>query len=249
MPCLYQSKNNTTMQFVVLWGCFLIVSHTVRSSYDTIYPLKSIAVPWSSVSYRNASKIYIVGPQRSGTTFFAAHLARYLNYELWDEMKTGKAKRRSGQLIQVSANTPVTTVLSLKANMVLHRPKHTHLLHKFPPSDQLLIIFMARNCLDVFRSQNRILSDAPFNVGWTCKYGRKTEWMHYNRSNLMQYTDSPYDMICTIKQQVYKRYQLKLLNEKNITTAAVDYHSLSNTKAFLDITKRAHFKSKQIARP
>lgn len=214
---------------------------------DTMFPLRLLAVPWSSIEYRTASKIYIVGPQRSGTTFFAATLARHLNYEHWDEDKVSIATLQSGQNISVSHSTPVATVLQLKANMVLQRPQLSHTLHEFPPSDQLLIIFMARNCLDVFRSQNRILSNAPYNVGWTCKFGRTLEWQHYNESNLMQHADSPYDMICTIKQQVYRRFQLGQLLKKNIATAAVDYRSLATFEAFVDAAARQNFGAKQIA--
>jgi hypothetical protein len=42
----------------------------------------------------------------------------------------------------------------------------------------VFVAFLARNCLDVFRSQNKILSTDKSDAGWTCMHGRTTEWLH-----------------------------------------------------------------------
>jgi len=73
---------------------------------------------------------------------------------------------------------------------------------------------LARNCLDVFRSQNRVM---PHRGGWTCVAGRTKELRKYRlRAELAPHFDGR-DMLCTIKQNVWKRYQRPLL-ERRVAT-------------------------------
>ena len=52
-----------------------------------------------------------------------------------------------------------------KVGAVIQSPMATSVLHELPLFPGLAIVFLARNCLDVFRSQNRVI---PQRGGWTC---------------------------------------------------------------------------------
>ena len=98
-----------------------------------------------------------------------------------------------------------------------------------------LVAFVSRNCLDVFRSQNGILNvGGDSNLGWTCMFGRRDEWSRYQkRSELVASVDSMHDMICTIKQQAYLRFQMPKMQKLGIDTLAVDYNSFHLLGHFL----------------
>ena len=221
----------------------------LQHELDRIFPLHDEAISWKGVNFEKYSKIVVSGPQRSGTTYFSAALAKYLAYDHWDEMRSQKVQLDSNKTIHVRGNTNMTDILLIPRKMVLQRPAMSHVLHTYPAHPDLLVIFMARNCLDVFRSQNRILSDngRNGNVGWTCKYGRKIEWIHYNSNPVLrQHADSMHDMICTIKQQVYKRYQRKLMKKNGISTFSISYNSLKTFSFFKNASDRKHYRPKEV---
>ena len=216
---------------------------------DRFFPLHDEAISWKGVDFEKYSKIVVSGPQRSGTTYFSAALAKYLAYDHWDELRSQKVQIDSNKTVHVRGNTNMTDILLIPRKMVLQRPAMSHVLHTYPAHPELLVIFMARNCLDVFRSQNRIFSGngQNGNVGWTCKYGRKIEWNHYNSNPVLrQHADSMHDMICTIKQQVYKRYQRKLMKKNGISTISISYNSLKTFPFFKNASDRKHYRPKEV---
>ena len=198
------------------------------------FPLHSDAVPWDSINYTRYTKIIVSGPQRSGTTFFAKALAAHLGYEHWDENRQGTINTDGGTL-KLNGNTPLSMVLKVPRLMVLQRPQLSHIIHKLPESPEVFVAFLARNCLDVFRSQNRILNndDKGDDSGWTCKYGRQVEWSHYHSDPILRsHVDSEHDMICTIKQQVYRRYQRGEMGRRGIATMPIAYDSFQTLGHF-----------------
>ena len=77
-------------------------------------------------------------------------------------------------------------------------------LHLLPTWPGLLVAFMARSCLDVFRSQNKVDRQQG---GWTCSAGRTRELRKYlNRPDLRPHFDER-DMICKVKQDVWRWLQ------------------------------------------
>lgn len=227
----------------------VICQTKLHHELERVFPLHDDATSWEAVNFNNYTKIVVSGPQRSGTTYFAAALAKSLAYDHWDETRHQRIQIGSNKTIYVSSTTKMSDILTIPRKMVLQRPAMSHLLHTYPADPKLLVIFMARNCLDVFRSQNRILStnNRKGNVGWTCKYGRTTEWVHYNKNPVLrQYADSMQDMICTIKQQVYKRYQRKVMKENGISTIPISYDSLQNFPFFQNASARKHYRPKEV---
>ena len=56
-------------------------------------------------------------------------------------------------------------------------------------------------------------------------------------------------MICKIKQDVWKRYQMQLLKKTGISFITLDYESLKyNTTSFKEKERRTHFHAKQTER-
>ena len=185
-------------------------SQLLAELLDRAFPLSSDAVSWESVDWKRYSKIIVSGPQRSGTTFFALALAQHLGYIHLDENdKSTKIPRSSGDSVTVNARiSQMPEILGSSARVVMQRPQWSAELHELPASPDVFVAFLARNCLDVYRSQNRIMSSAGDDTGWTCKYGRTVEWQPYHKKpELHAAIESEHDMICVIKQQAHRNCQ------------------------------------------
>ena len=236
----------------------LFFAAEMHNTMDRAFPLWRDAVDWKSIEWRKFTKIVVSGPQRSGTTWFAESLAKYLGYIHLDELnnrtmlhdKAGKAtiSVTGGNAAQVGE---FANVLRSRDPFVMQRPAWSHALHTLPPHPKLLVVFLARNCLDVYRSQNRIMSDplGESDKGWTCAFGRTTEWHWYHiDKELNAAIDDEHDMICTMKQQAYQRIQRALMDQRGINTVPVSYASSSTMGTYVPIEERdARLDPKQIA--
>ena len=110
------------------------------------------------------------------------------------------------------------------------------------------MIFLSRNCLDVYRSQNRIMSNNESDRGWTCQYGRTVEWHWYHLdAELNPHFDNEHDMICTIKQQVYRRFQRAAMDRARIANVPISYQSASTMASFTPPSGRKNLKGKEVA--
>lgn len=206
---------------------------------DRVFPLHNIIQTLPPISYlKQYRHIMVSGPDRSGTTFTAYLLSQLLNYTHVDEMSTNVFS--DGIVCNVFC---YNELFQTRDNIVSQRPGETSRLHNIR-DNSTFIVFMARNCLDVFKSQNKIFSPTD---SWTCKYGRREELNKYlNNKELSQYYDYT-DMICKIKQDVWKNYQMSILKKIPINFINLDYESLvHNTTLFKPHHKRKHFHSKQI---
>jgi hypothetical protein len=135
------------------------------------YPLYSEAVRWDSIDWRKYTTIIISGPQRSGTTFFCRALAAHLGYRHIDEKESVMLEAANGEpgvhVHVITGNrhdiiAETSELLRVRARVVIQRPRWSYALKLLPASPILLVIMLARNCLDVLNSQNRIK--------WTCYY-------------------------------------------------------------------------------
>ena len=160
-------------------------------------------------------------------------------------MHTGP--KRTGESVKVTGSTPLEDLLRIFDPVVLQRPMWSHILHKFPADNSIFVAFLARNCLDVFRSQNRLFQNENGDGGWTCKEGRTTEWKHYHQDlELRNSFDNEHDMICTIKQQAYQRLQRGSMTERGIATAPIAFSSFVSLGGYLETASRVNFTAKQI---
>ena len=237
-------------------------SQLLAELLDRAFPLSSDAVSWESVDWKRYSKIIVSGPQRSGTTFFALALAQHLGYIHLDENdKSTKIPRwsapaaaaastrdRSGDSVTVNARiSQMPEILGSSARVVMQRPQWSAELHELPASPDVFVAFLARNCLDVYRSQNRIMSSAGDDTGWTCKYGRTVEWQPYHKKpELHAAIESEHDMICVIKQQAYRNYQRAELDRRGIANAPVGYFSFHSLGSFRNASDRTDLGPKSV---
>eukprot|EP00440_Ansanella_granifera_P076002 gb/GFBE01082477.1/.p1 GENE.gb/GFBE01082477.1/~~gb/GFBE01082477.1/.p1 ORF type:complete len:334 (+),score=40.24 gb/GFBE01082477.1/:1-1002(+) len=219
---------------------------------DVVFPLHSIKERLPSLAQlRNYDKIIVSGPQRSGTTFTADTLARLLQYTHLDENVAAELHNKSGEaIIKCERNCSWSKFLAASERIVAQRPQWSHELDNIAKSKYLsrasvLVVFMARNCLDAFRSQNRIMSKRG---GWTCVAGRTSELQKYlDRSELQPFFDAR-DMICKVKQDVWLKYQRPRLMEFGVDTLTLDYESLAALAEFVPEHDRGNLAPKQIAR-
>lgn len=218
-----------------------------------VFPLRKYAVSWDTVGFRMFEKIIISGPQRSGTTYFTKALSKYLDYTHIDEFDGDKIIAVGNEAVKVFESDDPFCSLQDLSNLTLiktteayvaQRPQWSSILHLLPAQKNLLIIFMARNCLDVFESQNKIMGE-PGNTGWTCKFGRQIEWQRYNQSKLRDYVNLR-GMICTIKQEAMLNYQMKVMEDQGSHFVILDYSSLESFPGYVSSENRLTFKAKQV---
>jgi hypothetical protein len=122
-----------------------------------VYPLYDEAEPWDTVPFEQYDVVLVTGPQRSGTTWAACALATQLNYTLFDERHPITGGNDTLRALQ-------RTFAYLRARgerAVIQSPMGTKDLHLLPVWPGLLIAFMARNCIDVFRCAARRYPPAP----------------------------------------------------------------------------------------
>ena len=215
-----------------------------------VFPLAWDAVAWDSVPWRSFKKIIVTGPQKSGTTFFAKALAEHLGYIHVDETFTGAAAFNTTWKQPIDDDW-VRRHTSL--NLVFQQPGWVPFLHKLPRSSEIFVAYVARNCLDVFRSQNKVGNGRHDNAGWTCLFGRRIEWqrmMQQTDPKLRKAVDSERDMICTIKQQAYRNFQREEMRRRGVATAAIAYSSFRTLDSFVGSSKaRSRFGVKQTSTP
>lgn len=217
------------------------------SLLDRVFPLHSLVEELPSKQYlKKFTHLIVTGPQRSGTTFVAKVLADALKYKHVDELENVELHHaqtcnhsnytfsRDPEHSKFQCKNCWSELFISRESIVAQRPVYSHLLHELPelllseacatPKEKILIIFMARNCLDVFRSQNKILH--MDGGGWTCKFGRAVEWKNYRDSPKLEAHIDLRDMICKIKQDSWKNYQYMRLKKGGIPVLTLGYDLL-----------------------
>jgi hypothetical protein len=222
-------------------------------TFSRAFPLYSDAVAWDAIEWRKYKTIIISGPQRSGTTYFCKALAAHLGYKRLDEGMSAVLEDADGapsinvRKMRVGKREIVdetSAVLRARERVVMQRPQWSYALHLLPPSPDLLVIVLARNCLDVLISQNRIK--------WTCTHGEFESSLFKAEAEINPALTAAAgdldDMVCAVKQRAYKHYQAAALARKGVATYAVAYTSFGTLSGFVNNTRaRKAFKPKQIA--
>jgi hypothetical protein len=222
-------------------------------TFSRAVPLYSDAVAWDAIEWRKYKTIIISGPQRSGTTYFCKALAAHLGYKRLDEDTSIALHDTDGapsiKVLKLSVSKreivdETSAVLRARERVVMQRPQWSYALHLLPPSPDLLVIVLARNCLDVLISQNRIK--------WTCTHS-ETELAIFRAEAeldpaLKAAAGDLDDAICAMKQRAYKHYQAAALARKGVATYAVAYTSFGTLSGFVNDTRaRKAFQPKQVA--
>jgi len=233
---------------------------------DQVHPIWRITVPFSKETIsllHQYDKIVVSGPQRSGTTYAAAELARLLNYVHVDE-DGEKDLTNSKNESYICKNGCWPDFLRVREKVVVQSPRYTHVLHNLPTlineltvsnvtdmtntnsesklkthKTSVIVVFMSRNCIDVLRSQNRF--------GWTCKYGRTGELKKYRTSEALKPYFDYRDPICKIKQDCWLKYQRNILeNSTNVATLTLSYESFQEeSDNWVNVEDRKGFNPKQ----
>jgi hypothetical protein len=211
---------------------------------ERIFPLHDQVEELPSIQVlKRYTHIVVSGPQRSGTTFVGEALADALGYTHLDEginislTQSQTDCNSTDERTTFECKNCYLPLFRSRESVVAQRPTFSHVLHELPdklgeevcatPLQTILIIFMARNCLDVFRSQNKIMHQD--GGGWTCKFGRESEWRNYRDSPELKDIVDLRDMICNIKQVAWKMFQQPFLKSRGISTLTLGYETLKES--------------------
>ena len=221
----------------------LIMRSTFQPTMERLlaetFPAFHIAVSWEAIDWGQYRHILVTGPQRSGTTFFAAALAMRLGMTHIDEDGCVRLYDRRGRPF-MSRGRYDDSFLHSNESIVAQRPALSAQVHRMRLlGDQDAVVFVARFCPDVFRSQNSIMVDGSIHhntidnasrvdTGWTCRFGRREEWLSYWARPELRSFFTPTDSLCKIKQDVWMKYQRHVLGARALTVA---YDSLSTFPA------------------
>lgn len=124
----------------------------IQEKYEAVlnetYPLHSLASSWESIPWKNYDQLLVVGPQRSGTTWVAQTLASILGYSYVDELGV----TRDDVIALLSEDGSNAT----ESRRVIHKPSTTDDVHSFTLRRRQAVVFVARTCIEVIRSQVNI---------------------------------------------------------------------------------------------
>lgn len=208
----------------------------MQEKYEAIlndtYPLHHLASSWESIPWTNYDQLLVVGPQRSGTTWVAQTLASVLGYAYVDELGV----TRDDVIALLSEDGPNAT----EYRRVIHKPSSTDEVHSFTLRRRQAVVFVARTCVEVIRSQNRIFQDYG---GWTCAFGRTKELPKYKAKGEFAPFFDPRDPICKIKQDVWMKFQAPRIGGHAIT---VSYESFQSHPSYVVPKIRSNFGAKQV---
>lgn len=204
------------------------------AALDWVFPLHDLTEKLPTVSQLlSYSKIIVSGPQSSGTTYVADMLASQLNYTWLDETFNVTLVHKKTNSIFSCRGDCWPDFLCATQRVVAQRPTKSHLLHTIGQTvptcgERILVMFVARNCIDVFRSQSAETFTRTLEGGWTCKHGVSEKSKYAMRKDLAEFHDQR-DTICKIKQDVWMKHQRGRLAMQGIDALTLDYDSFAST--------------------
>jgi hypothetical protein len=165
-------------------------------------------------------KVYVAGPQRSGTTFTAKYLAKALGYKHIDEHDFGTHNYNA-----------MLKLISQHESFVIQCPAQTHNIENFPLDADSIVVFMRRDVYDIIISEHRI--------DWHTRGAEKRERDKY----VMRYPEytKPFIPISIIKYKVWDFVQKNKIGNY----IDFDYNILKDTDMWIDKEDRKNFKNKQ----
>lgn len=202
------------------------ILNTIDEHFISINPLE-----YSIKLFEGYKRVFIVGPQRSGTTFTSKAIAASLNFRFVDEeeFRVNDFERFS--------------YLFNEDNIVVQAPAMSSKIHVLAGEDDL-VVFMSRKWSDIVKS---ILK----------KNGRISNWMYMDTMyevekdhfvSVDKESEEVYDKVVDRNSfylncfyTMWKEYQSKIIPN----CFALDYESMKNHPLWLNKDKRKHFHFKQ----
>ena len=207
-----------------------IEKHSIFESIDDKF-IDVNPVEYNEELFKGYKRIFIIGPQRSGTTFTSKALAETLNYRFVDEAE-----------FDVVNFKKFKTLFKLE-NLVVQAPAMTSKIHVLAgPED--LVVFMSRKWSDIVKSVHK--KNGRISNWVYMKVMYEVEKQHYLSvdKNSEQIYDAVVDknsFYLNCFYSMWKNYQSKLIPN----CFALDYQSMSKHPLWKDKTQREHFHFKQ----
>lgn len=160
-----------------------------------------------TIQSKKFSKVLVSGPQRSGTTFLSKVLSEDLKYKLYDEIKY------------------MDNFLNVDINSVSQAPSLSSLLHKIPKQDDVVVIFVARNCNDIIESCEKLKWG---DENWNTYKGGDTAEKRLLNENCPEYLNKNVHS-SYIKQNFWLSYQMYAMQVQYIN---ISYDFLNDHPKF-----------------
>ena len=177
------------------------------------------------------NRIYVTGPQRSGTRYASFAIAK----DLWkyEVIYSGKIAGLTNY-----GKIPVTLIDFEKYHeirKVFHCPQYSHEIQDLKDKKSL-VIWMDRKPEDVINSEDRI--------GWHTKCFSKEEKVKYMKT-FTEYEDvlAQFNRNWYMKTWVWENVQKKIMK---VDYLELQYESLTQTSGWLNQDVRKHFRADQI---
>lgn len=169
---------------------------------------------------RNYSRIVVVGPQRSGTTFTAFSIANSIGYDHYDEFDPRISMKSFDEIIKI---------VQENENLVVQKPTFTHRIHQIEiPS--LLFVYMKRSLEDTQRSIDRV------------------KWK-FDNLEITKFKQSGFDfdenekMSAIVKNHVFATQQKQMMK---CPWVFFEYENLKDAPGYKEPSERSNFNIKQI---
>ena len=187
------------------------------------------SVDFGDIKFAGFDNVVVVGPQRSGTTFFAQVLATQLGYKYVDEIE-----------FLVNDEYLFKKYLEVPGS-VIQAPAMTHMVHKLV-SDSVLVVYMRRATADILRSlvrKNGFLTPQVFAKNQV-KVLRHRYAEHPCIKEILDEIHSD-EIYIDIMYKIWRNCQIKAI--KNYVE--LNYESLKDHPLWLDKAMRRDFHPKQ----
>lgn len=202
------------------------IFNSIDDKFIDINPIK-----YSEELFKGYKRVFIVGPQRSGTTFTSKAIASTLGFEFIDEEDFGVVNfEKFKSLFEIE-------------NIVVQAPDMTSRIHTLAGKDDL-VVFMSRKWSEIVKSIYK-------------KNGRVSNWLYMK--TMFEYEKNRISKIDTKAEHIFekvvdkdsyylnsfysmwKEYQSKIIPN----CFALEYESMKTHPMWKDKDKRKHFHFKQ----
>ena len=202
------------------------IFNNIDSKYVDVNPVK-----YSEDLFKGYKRVFIIGPQRSGTTFTSKAIASTLGFKFLDEEDFG-----------VVDFEKFKSLFELEG-IVVQAPDMTSRIHTLVGTDDL-VVFMTRKWSDIVKSIYK-------------KNGRVSNWLYMK--TMFEYEKNRLSIVDTEGERVFekvvdkdsyylnsfysmwKEYQSRIIPN----CFALEYESMKNHPLWKDKEKRKHFHFKQ----
>ena len=181
-------------------------------------------------SWARYKNIIVVGPCRSGSTFFSQYIGSKLNCITIDE----EVHRYKDSIFKY--------LLNAKFKKVIQSPGYLCTSHLFSDSDTLYVI-MIRDIKDIIRSSKRINNEVS-HIGFERVYARYKKYVGDKFIKQHKPKTLAFGESAKFRYKIWNEYQ----KHKTKNYVEIEYTELENADAYISKKERSKFTKKQTSK-